>query len=272
MPPHYTGPIKLVVADLAGTTVDYGSCAPAGAFIELFGRHGVEVTPAEARGPMGLQKRDHIAAMAYTPRIAEAWKAAHGAAPNEADIDLMYDEFIPMQIRCLPDYADIIPGVLETVEALRARGIRIAATTGYNREMLEVVLTCAGDRGFVPDSGVCAEDVESGRPAPWMIYRSMEALDIFPPAAVLNIGDTIPDVASGVNAGVWSVGVTRTGNMLGLSLEEERAASESDIQKQLAVATETMKEANAHFVVESFADCLDCIDAVEERLASGEQP
>jgi phosphonoacetaldehyde hydrolase len=269
---RYTGPIRLVVADLAGTTVDYGSCAPAGAFIELFSRHGVEVTPEEARGPMGLQKRDHIAAMTRMPRVAETWKQAHGSLPDDGIIDAMYEEFIPLQVRCLPNYADIVPGVVETVEALRSRGIRIAATTGYNREMLEVVLTGAGDRGFVPDAGVCAEDVESGRPAPWMIYRCMESVDVFPPAAVLNIGDTLPDVLSGLNAGVWSVGVTRTGNMLGLSLAEDRALPEAERQTRLAAAEKSMRTAGAHYVVETFADVVDCLDAVEERLARGEQP
>jgi phosphonoacetaldehyde hydrolase len=45
-------PISLVVCDLAGTTVDYGSCAPLAAFIELFARHGVTASEEEARMPM----------------------------------------------------------------------------------------------------------------------------------------------------------------------------------------------------------------------------
>jgi len=130
MPENYRGPIRLVVADLAGTTVDYGSCAPAGAFAELFERHGVPVTADEAREPMGLQKRDHIVALTKIPRVAAAWLAKHGSAPNEATIDKMYAEFIPIQVECLPKYADVIPGVLETIETLRARGIAVAATTG----------------------------------------------------------------------------------------------------------------------------------------------
>ena len=57
---NYCGQIKLVVADMAGTIVDYGSCAPAGVFVELFKRHKIDVTYQQAREPMGLQKRDHI--------------------------------------------------------------------------------------------------------------------------------------------------------------------------------------------------------------------
>ena len=63
--------VQLAVVDLAGTTVDYGSCAPAGAFVELFRRRGVDITQEEARGPMGLQKRDHIVALTKLPRIGD---------------------------------------------------------------------------------------------------------------------------------------------------------------------------------------------------------
>lgn len=268
----YDGPIRLVVADLAGTTVDYGSCAPAGAFAELFNRHGVPITDEEARTPMGLQKRDHIVALTKMPRIAEAWRAEHGSAPDEAMVDVMYAEFIPIQVECLPRYADVIPGVIATVEALRARGIAVAATTGYNREMLEVVLSGAGERGFKPDFACCAEDVPLGRPAPWLIFRSMEALGAFPPASVLNIGDTLPDVESGRNAGAWSVGVTKTGNMLGLNREETEAAAEELIQPKIEAATVDMRKHGAHEAVSEFADCLSCIDDFEQRMSAGEQP
>ena len=211
-PTESQAPIRGVIFDWAGTTIDYGSRAPVVAFISAFAKYGVEITAEEARGPMGLQKRDHIVALTKLPRVAEAWIAAHGSAPGEAEIDAMYAEFIPLQVKSLPDYGDVIPGVVDTVEKLRARGVDVAATTGYNREMLEVVLDCAKAGGFVPDAAFCAEDVAAGRPAPWMIYRSMEALGAFPPESVVNIGDTVPDVESGVNAGAWSVGVTRTGN------------------------------------------------------------
>jgi len=268
----YRGPIRLVVADLAGTTVDYGSCAPAGAFAELFERHGVPISAAEAREPMGLQKRDHIVALTKIPRVAEAWATKHGTAPDEATIDTMYAEFIPIQVECLPKYAEVIPGVLETIESLRARDILVAATTGYNREMLGVVLAGAAKQGFTPDFACCAEDVPQGRPAPWMIFRSMEALGVFPPAAVLNVGDTLPDVASGRNAGAWSIGVTRTGNMLGLDLVAANGMSEDEIQPQLETADTKMLEHGAYTVVDGFADCLSCIDEFEHRMAADERP
>ena len=62
--------IRAVVLDWAGTTQDYGSQAPVGAFIEVFARNGVTITIAQARGPMGIYKLDHIRAIAAFPDVA----------------------------------------------------------------------------------------------------------------------------------------------------------------------------------------------------------
>ena len=55
--------VKAVIFDWAGTVVDYGSLAPMGAFVETFAEFGVAITIDEARGPMGMAKRPHIAAL-----------------------------------------------------------------------------------------------------------------------------------------------------------------------------------------------------------------
>ena len=67
----YRGPLRAVIFDWAGTVLDYGSRAPVRAVMRTFGDHGVPVTSDEARGPMGMAKRDHIAALLEAPRIRE---------------------------------------------------------------------------------------------------------------------------------------------------------------------------------------------------------
>ena len=54
--PRYTGPLKAVILDWAGTVVDFGSCAPAGVFVEVFARHGVPITMAAGPRAHGLRK------------------------------------------------------------------------------------------------------------------------------------------------------------------------------------------------------------------------
>ena len=87
--------VKAVIFDWAGTVVDYGSLAPMGAFVETFGEFGVEISIDEARGPMGMAKRPHIAALMALPRVAAAWAARHGGPPGERDIDAVYESGPP---------------------------------------------------------------------------------------------------------------------------------------------------------------------------------
>jgi phosphonoacetaldehyde hydrolase len=264
--------IKAVITDLAGTTIDFGSSAPAGAFIELFRRHGIQVSQQQARVPMGLEKRAHIHAIASMPEIAEQWRAAHADSDwGETDIDALYAEFIPLQLQVLPAYGELIPGVAEVMAQLKSEQIGVGATTGYNREMMAIVLRCAAEQGFVPDVSCCAEDVP-GRPAPWMIYRCLEQLGVFPPSAVVNIGDTIPDVVSGRNAGSWSVGVLQTGNMLGLSRDELAALDTNELGQRCQAGRREMIEAGAHFVIDSIEQLPELIADINRKMAQGKMP
>lgn len=264
--------IQLVIADMAGTTIDFGSLAPAGAFIELFQRHGLNATLAEARRPMGQHKRDHIRCMLAEPAIIEQFRARHGRDPAEDDVEALFQAFIPLQLQALPAFCALIPGVVDTVRGLRQRGIRFATSTGYNREMTEICLAAYRAADIAPDFSVCAAEVPGGRPAPWMVYRAMEALLVPDRAAVLKIGDTIADVEEGRNAGCWSVGVTATGNMLGLDQAALQALEPAERRQRLDRARDELTQAGAHDVVESFAELPALLARLRARRARGERP
>lgn len=271
-PVTYRGPIKLAVFDWAGTTVDYGCCAPATVFIEGYRHKGVAITLAEARAPMGMEKRAHIAAIAQMPAVVERWQAVHGRPVNAQDIDEMYAIFAPLLLQTLADHAALIPGVLMMQERLRQQGIKIGATTGYFTEAAQVVQRAAAAQGYHPDSAVCASDVSAGRPAPWMLYRVMNELEVYPPAAVVAIGDTVADVAAGRNAGVWTVGVAKTGNELGLTAAEVVALPADELQHRLTAAYLHLTRTGAHYVVNGVGDLPWVIDKIQSRLARGERP
>src|SRR5262245_40708066 len=84
--------IRLVVFDWAGTTVDHGCFAPVVPFIEALARAGVTVTPRQARGPMGLAKKDHLRALLQIAEVAEQWRLVHGRPWTEADVDEVYQQ------------------------------------------------------------------------------------------------------------------------------------------------------------------------------------
>jgi len=266
---HYAGPLKLAVLDLAGTFLDFGSCAPAGTFVELFARRGVTVTDAEARGPMGKHKRDHIATLCALNSVQKQWKSRYGRVPSAADMDALYAAFIPLQIEALPRYSALIPGALEAVADLRRRGLRIAFTTGYSREMMNIVLAEARKQGLSIDAAVCATDVPAGRPAPWMAMECERLTAIYPPAACIKLGDTLVDIEEGRNAGMWSVGVAVTGNMTGLSLADWESLAAEERKTLRRRARRAMLDAGAHAVIDSIAELPCLVDSINKSMAKG---
>jgi phosphonoacetaldehyde hydrolase len=267
-----SGPIQAVILDWAGTTVDHGSIAPVMAFIETFRMHGVDISVEEARAPMGMHKCDHIRAITQMPMVAALWRAVHARLPDETDVAGMYEEFIPLQLKVLADYAEPIPGAVETVAELRQRGIKIGSTTGYNRQMMKVLVPEAARRGFQPDSIVCVSDVPAGRPEPWMALCSAKELRAYPPALVVKVGDTVPDIAEGLNAGMWTVGVALTGNELGLTTEELAALALDELETRRELAHLRLADAGAHYVIDGIWSLPRVLDDIEDRLALGEQP
>src|ERR1700722_2470712 len=105
--------LQAVILDWAGTVVDHGSRAPMGAFVRAFAAFGVTIGVADARGPMGMAKWDHIRAVGHAPAVAEAGRAQHGRDFNEADVDAIFRVFEPMNVAAVRDHADLIPGAVE---------------------------------------------------------------------------------------------------------------------------------------------------------------
>ena len=112
--------IQAAILDWAGTVVDHGSRAPMGAFVRAFAQFGVPISIADARGPMGMAKWDHIRAVGQIPSVAAAWRARHGRDFTEGDVDAIFQVFEPMNIAAVRDHADIIPGAIAAIDALRA--------------------------------------------------------------------------------------------------------------------------------------------------------
>jgi phosphonoacetaldehyde hydrolase len=260
--------LKALVLDWAGTTVDFGSLAPARTMQKLFAGLDIALTEQETRQHMGLPKKEHIRGILSIPRICDAWSKLRGSAPNDADVDRMYAEFIPMQFSCLVEYSAVIPGVAEAVESFRGRGLKIGSTTGYTRAMLDLLLKTSGQQGYTPDCSLTPEEVGAGRPHPFMMYESAVRLQVYPLAAIAKIGDTPADIQEGLNAGAWSIGVAGTGNSIGLSADEFFALPEAERKSRLAAARAELQNAGAHYVIDTLADAHAVLDEIDAQLKS----
>lgn len=269
---RYRGPVQGVVLDWAGTAVDYGSLSPVAVFVEVFKKHGVEVSVAEARAFMGMAKKDHIRGMLGVPAIAERWRSAHGKPPDSEAVDRLYADTEPMMVAAVSRHAAPIPGLGQAVAAFRQRGVKVGASTGYTAPIMAVLAEAAAKNGYVPDASVCSSDAPNGRPYPWMCYLNAIRLGVYPMAAMVKIGDTAADIHEGLNAGMWTIGVTQTGNELGLSEAEVAALTAEDLLGRLSHIEERFIEAGAHYVAAGIWSCPAIIDDINRRLKNGETP
>lgn len=254
---------KAAVFDWAGTTVDFGSFAPMGVFVKAFAQFGITATIEEARGPMGAAKWDHIRTMMDMPTIAKQWVESYGTAPSDADVDRVYDVFVPMNEKVAAEYAALVPGVTDMVAYLRSKGMKIGSTTGYTRSIMENVLPVAAEQGYVPDNLVCSDDLIEGRPGPLGMYKCMVDLGVYPPEAILKVDDTAPGIGEGVAAGCVAVGVALSGNAVGKTPEELAAMSDEEVEAARQHATKILREAGAHHVIDTVADLPALIEKLE---------
>ncbi|MSP95843.1 MAG: phosphonoacetaldehyde hydrolase [Betaproteobacteria bacterium] len=269
---RYNGPIEAVLLDWAGTTMDFGCMAPAVVFMEVFKRQKVPISIDEARAPMGAHKRVHIQRISELDSVRQRWQETHGRPPNDADISAMFAEFVPLQLECLSTYSALIPGTLEAIAGLRARGIKIGSTTGYLTEMMKINQTDAKRQGYEPDATVCAGDVPAGRPYPHMCLQNVIKLGVSAVQACVKIDDTVPGVEEGLNAGMWTIGLAVSGNEVGMMLDDWNAlpAAAQKVKRERAYAR--MQQCGAHYTVDTIADIMPCIDAIQARLHRGEAP
>jgi phosphonoacetaldehyde hydrolase len=264
--------IQAVILDWAGTAVDHGSLAPVRAVSEVFRNHGVEVTDAEVRRDMGIYKRDHIRNLLFDPAVETRWRQRFGGAPTPADAETLFQDFIPAQTRVLEKFSALIPGLLEAIADLQSRGIRIASTTGYTRPMVDIVVASAKAQGYSPELSYCPDDVGGGRPLPWMCWRIALEFGLASAACAVKVGDTPSDIEEARNAGMWAVGVSCTGNEIGLSEKDWTALTPAERQQRGDIASARLKAAGAHYVIGGVGELGAVIDHFDVQMASGAKP
>lgn len=182
--------LKLMIFDMAGTTVEDGGQVPA-AFSAALGACGIALTDAQLGQVRGASKREAIAELV----------AAHGGSAWRGRSDEVYAAFVQHLERAFGAGVQAIAGAEQAFAWLRGQGVKIALTTGFDRDVAGLLLSALGWRALT-DAFVCGDDVPRGRPAPYLIFRAMEAAGVDSVHQVGTLGDTVLDLQAGHNAGV----------------------------------------------------------------------
>jgi phosphonoacetaldehyde hydrolase len=249
----------LVIFDWAGTMVDFGCHAPVIALGEACALRGVAISDAQARRDMGKPKADHVRALLQDPAIAKAWTEACGRAADDADVQKLMTDLAPLMRDQAARAARLIDGARSAVEALRAEGIKVGSSTGYTRAMMAPVLREAAAQGYVPDHVVCSGETPAGRPTPLMIYKACAELGVWPLSRVVKVDDTEVGVAEGRAAGCFTVGITASGNGVGLSQQALSALPAADRAARIAAAEKSLLAAGADVTIDTIAQLISVL-------------
>ena len=270
--------VGYIMLDCSGTTMDRYVDAPAIVFVEVFNKYGLEITMPEARGPMGLRKDLHIRAITQIPSVRGRFVAKFGREPNQGDVDAMFAVFVPTQLALLRSgsYHTLLPGVGELVKGWQKQGIKIGVTTGFTRDMLDLLLAGAATQGFVPDTHCAGDEVEMPRPTAYMVIKNLERMGVYNVQNAMLRTIKVDDTVSGAGEGAplcWRVAVSKWSNYVADSWDAVRKMSAAEIAaREQASKEKLVSESGAHYVIDDLRDMPAVIADVNKRLANGERP
>lgn len=264
--------IKCIVFDWAGTTIDFGCRAPLRVFLEIFNRKGLPITVEEASKPMGILKIDHIREILRYERVRDECLKKFNKLPDEDLVKELNSLFEPELFKILPEYAEPIPHVLDTINKLRAKGLFIGSTTGYTKEMMDIVMPVAEKKGYKPDYMIASNQVKAGRPAPYMMFHNAMNFGVFPMSNIIKIGDSVADINEGKNAGAWSIGLLTGSSLLGYNQEEYNKLTLKQINEEKARVRQKYLEEGADYIIDNMSELPDVIEEINEKLSKNERP
>jgi phosphonatase-like hydrolase len=184
--------LKLVVFDMAGTTVDDridGVPLVLKSYDEAFRSRGVEVPMVVLNEQRGRDK----------------WTVIRELGGDDAEE--IYSHF-NASLLANADRVREVHGASDAFRFLRGHGVRVALNTGFPREVAKGIIEHLGwEREGLIDAWTCSEAVGMSRPDPAMIHALMSRLGVEDPATVMKVDDTATGIEEGLNAGAFTLGV-----------------------------------------------------------------
>lgn len=183
-------PLKLVVLDIGGTLIgDHGEVPDA--MLGAFSRHGITVTPQEFSEWRGASKRG------MAKHFVELRGPKGAGAPL---VEAIYADFTATATKAY-EKVQPIPGAEKAMQELQAMKLILATTTGFDGPLCTAILARLGWQHYFAAS-ITSDDVVDGRPAPYMLFRAMEAAHVNETAQVMAVGDTPLDLQAANNGGM----------------------------------------------------------------------
>jgi phosphoglycolate phosphatase len=186
--------MDLLIFDLDGTLID--------------SKRDLAEAVNATRGNLGLPPLDLATIAQYVGNGAPVLiRRALGPSYTEEQVEEALLFFLDYYRDHKLDYTCLYPGVRESLDALRARGIRLAVLTNKPVRVSKAILDGLGvGAHFFQCYG--GNSFDQKKPHPVGVDALRREAGGIPPERTMMVGDSYVDVQTAVNAGIKSCGVT----------------------------------------------------------------
>ena len=256
--------LDAVIFDLDGTLLDTNE-AHAQSWVRSFERHGYKMFADRVRPEMGKGGDNLVPSV-----LGEDAEARDGKRLRDGTREEYLRIARERRFR-------VFDGVEALLDALKARGLRLALATSSSDADLDATFASAGvDLRPRFDAVVTKSDVESSKPAPDVVLAAVRKLGLSPAQCAM-VGDTPYDALSAKRAGVVTLGVLSGG------MHDERqlraagarrvwrdpAHLLAELDEALAVASPGPSRREPRLLERLMREALD---AAREGMEAGEAP
>jgi len=242
--------IRACIFDLGGTIVDRYSRTPFLSLKNVFQKRNINIDDRLIFKDMGMHKLNHIQEILKDPYVCLDWMNKHGELPINGEEEEIYDDFNEIQKLNTIEYMDIIPETKGMVQYLQNQRIKTGVTTGFNKEIMDIVKNKLYDEKIFIDNYVSSTCLNRpSRPHPYMIYENMEQLQIKNPKSVIKVDDTQIGIKEGKHAGCITVGVYKWSTYMKVYDNYNLIGEELDYK--LSESKKILSEANPDFLIKS---------------------
>lgn len=262
--------IKACIFDLGGTIIDKYSLTPLVSFRKAFLNKGIILDSDLIRKDMGLNKIDHIDQICSKPVVIKDWYKKYNRIINDEDKEDLYNQFLKIQKHETIENMKIIPETYNVIKKLRKRNIKIGSTTGFDKEQIERVKSILKSNGIELDSYVSSTCLDKpGRPFSYMIHENMNRLNISSPKNVIKLDDTKSGIREGINAGCWTIGVSRWSVYMNVNdYSEINNLSTDNLINKIENSKKTLQKSGPNMIINDLRELPKIIDDINDMSTS----
>lgn len=265
--------VKACIFDLGGTIVDRYSFTPLLCLQRAFKGKKINVPGSIIRKDMGLNKLDHINRLFQDEDIQGQWIHKHQQRPSPGDKLGLFSDFKILQERETKLNMKVLPHTAKCISKLRKDNIVTGVTTGFDSEQMDRIKWLLEFENIFLDSYVSSNCLNKpSRPEPFMIFENMNRLNLDDPRRIIKIDDTVSGIQEGLNAGCWTVAVSRWSSNMNIDTKEEMEQLDNlgnnnnyyQLRDRINKCRQILAVSGAHYVINTLEELPNVIDDIND--------